>query len=67
MSWISPPMWLTIILFGVNLIFMAGGFCWLAMNHFRSVNKRLEKLERGQGVLAAALEYIRGRIDQEFE
>jgi hypothetical protein len=67
MNVITPAMWLTIGLFAVNLIFMAGGFCWLAMNHFRSVNKRLEKLESGQGILAAALEYIRGRIDEGFE
>lgn len=64
---ITPAMWLTIGLFVANLIFMAGGFVWLAMNHFRSVNKRLEKLESGQGILAAALEYIRGRIDEGFE
>jgi len=67
MKSITPAMWLTIGLFAVNLIFMAGGFFWLAMNHFRSVNKRLDKLEIGQGILAAAVEYIRGRIDQEFE
>jgi len=67
MSWISPAMWLSIGLFAANLLFMAGGFFWLAMNHFRSMSKRLDKLETGQGVLASALEYIRGRVDQEFE
>ena len=63
----TSAMWLTLGVFAATTLFQIGGFCWLAMNHFRSVNRRLDKLETGQNILAEGLNYIRGRLDGDLE
>lgn len=57
----TPAMWLTLALFGVNLAFMAGGFCWLAMNHFRSMGKRMGLLEKEMKFVRRTLAWLKGR------
>jgi hypothetical protein len=54
-------MWLALILFTVNAIFMAGGFCWLAMNHFRSMGKRMIGLESEMKFVRRTLAWLKGR------
>lgn len=40
----NPTDFRTMLIIG-SVIFNAGGFVWLARNHFHSVNKRLDAIE----------------------
>lgn len=57
----TPAMWLTLGLFGVTMIFQAGGFCWLAFNHFRSMSKRMSEFEKVLGLVRRDVAFLKGR------
>lgn len=60
----TPAMWLTLALFSANLIFMAGGFCWLAFNHFRSLGKRMSIVEAEMKNVRITLAWLKGRASK---
>jgi hypothetical protein len=46
------------------MIFNAGGIAWLALNHFRSVGKKLDAIEERLSNLEQDVSYIKGRCSQ---
>ena len=46
----------------VGIIFNAGGFVWLAFNHFKTVSRRLEKLELEMAAVRLELAVLTSQI-----
>lgn len=47
----------------ITMVANAGGFVWLAMNHFRSTNKRLDTIIARLDNLSERISRLEGRFD----
>jgi len=51
------------ILVLAGILFNAGGISWLALNHFKTVGKKLDDIESRLSALEGAIAFIKGRCE----
>jgi len=58
------PEWVTgaVVMFVIGLVFNAGGFVWIALNHQRSTDKKIDKLEGKVDGLTRCVYEIKGAL-----
>ncbi len=56
-------MWLALGLFGISIVFNAGGFFWLAKNHIHHVNEDLKGLKAEMSEVKEDVAFIKGQLE----
>ena len=59
----TQQMWLTFGLFIIGISFNAGGFVWLAFNHFRHQGADLARLQSEVSEIKADVAFIKGKLE----
>lgn len=55
---LSPNFWLSLVV----IVFNAGGFVWLARNHFHAVNERLDRIDKRMAENDARIFEMHGQV-----
>lgn len=58
---LTPQFSETILIALGSLVFNAGGFFWLAFNHFRTINAKMDHLMEEVSELKSEVAFIKGR------
>jgi hypothetical protein len=63
---LTPTNFNTILVLA-GIIFNAGGIAWLALNHFKTVEKKLDAIEERLSNLEQVVSFINGRCSSMHE